>query len=181
MAIKNTLHSYGFLAKLLHWVVALFIIGLLIVGTLMTDLQGAFKYKVYDIHKAFGIIVLALVFIRFFWMLLNPKPLLPETMKPHEKLAAKLGHYSLYGLMFFIPFSGWIMSNSAGYGVSIFGVVNVPAIAAKSDALKDLAKEAHEISTSIIIILLGVHVAAALFHHFIKKDNVLKRMLPTHS
>lgn len=177
--IKNTEVSYGSLAKLLHWLMAVLILALLVVGMIMTDMEkGADKYFIYGIHKATGILILFLLSIRIFWRFLNVQPFYPDNMPLSQKFAAHMLHFALYAFMLFIPLSGWLMSSAAGYGVSFYGLFDLPFIFSKDQKMAELFNDLHEAFANILIGLLVVHIGAALFHHFVKKDNILRRMLP---
>lgn len=180
MALKNTESQYGSVAKFFHWTIALLIITMLFVGFFMdcipkdTSLRGF----TYNAHKVTGIIILALVCCRFIWMLVNRKPALPGKPNMFEKIAEHTVHWCFYMCMFAMPISGWVMATAAGYLPNIFGLKLAAPFVEKSKYVADLASEAHEVIAWVIIVLLVLHIGAALVHHFIKKDNVLNRMRP---
>ncbi len=179
MALKNTPDSFGWLAKLFHWLIAACIITLWVVGSLMGDMENSpTKFQVYGLHKATGIAVLALAVAAFCWRAANPKPGLPESIPGWQKAAASVVKYALYLCMILMPVSGWLMSSAAGYPVSFYGLFTLPDIAAKDEAAKELFRDAHEMIGNLILALFCVHVGAALKHHFVHKDGILKRMLP---
>jgi len=179
MSLRNTLNSYGFLAKVFHWLMALLIIGLLALGLSLESFENTPDFRqLIGWHKEFGIVVLALACVRLGWKVLDVSPSLPESMGGVMKLAAKLGHGGLYVLMFAIPLSGWVMSNAAGHPVSMFGLFDLPILAAADEDFAHSVKELHETLAFVLIGLLALHIMAALVHHFIYKDDVLRRMLP---
>jgi cytochrome b561 len=136
------------------------------------------KFSWYGLHKSIGATLIAAVFLRFIWRQLNAVPPLPEAMKWHERMGAHLGHFGLYGLMLALPMSGWLMSSAAGFTVSVFGWFTLPDLIAADKALSKTLAQVHELLAFAIIGLAAIHAGAALIHHFIKKDTVLKRMLP---
>lgn len=177
--LKNNNDQYGSVAKIFHWLMGILIIAMLAVGLYMTGLPaGPDKSQIYGIHKAVGAIILALVVIRFIWRNLNIVPLLPSTLPNIYKMLAHGAHMSLYALMIIMPMSGWIMSSAAGYPVSVFGLFNLPDLVSKDPVLREMAGFIHTICAYLLIGLLVLHIAAALKHHFIDKDNVFRRMLP---
>lgn len=179
MSLRNTSDSFGWLAKAFHWLIALMIITLWIVGTLMGDMENSpLKFQVYGLHKSTGIIVLTLAVFAIFWRSGNLKPGLPASVPAWQKSLSSVIKYALYICMILMPLSGWAYSSSAGYPVSIYGLFEIPALVVKDDAMKNFYKEIHELIGNIILVLVGLHVAAALKHHFINKDGVLRRMLP---
>ena len=175
--LKNTADSYGLVARILHWLMALLIIALIIVGLIMTDLpKGDLKSQIYATHKAIGAIVLILLIIRLLWRITNPQPEIIAN-NPLQKRMARLVHWALYGLIALQALSGVIMSQAHGYGVSVFGWFNLPTLVSKNEELAEIAEEIHESGWIILAVLVLLHAGAALKHHFIDKDRTLIRML----
>lgn len=178
MQLKNRPNAYGLIAKLFHWVMALTILGLLVVGFIMSDMETSpDKFKLYGIHKAIGALVLGAALLRILWRFVNIVPKSPE-MPRWQKIAAHAAHYGLYVLMVAMPLSGWLMSSAAGFPVSVFGWFTLPDLIAPDKAMRELMGEVHETLAIAIIALVSLHALAALKHHFINKDNTLRRMLP---
>lgn len=177
MALKNTTESYGLIHRSLHWTIALLIICLLIVGLIMGDLENPLRGQVYGIHKATGILVLALVTLRLSWRFYSVVPGYPATMDKFQKFAAHAVHFFLYLAMFGMPLSGWGMSSAAGYPVSFFGLFELPPLVEKSKELGKIFHEVHEYLGFALIGAIAIHIGAALLHHFYYKDTILKRML----
>lgn len=179
MRFRNTVETYGLVAKTLHWFIALAIITMVIMGFVMDSLPlGPQKLQVYGLHKATGIVILGLVVLRLLWRFTNPTPKLPSTMPWIERLAAHAGHAGLYLLMLAMPLSGWMMSSAAGFPVSVYGIFTMPDLVGANQAIRKFMHDAHGILAWAIIGLVSVHVLAALWHHFYHKDTVLRRMLP---
>ncbi len=179
MSLKNTNNSFGWLAKTFHWLIALLIITLWIAGSLMGDMENSpFKFTVFGLHKATGIVVLILAVLAFTWRATNPKPTLPVGLPAWQKTSATVLKYALYACMIAMPLSGWAYSSAAGYPVNMYGLFEMPMLIAKDDSMKHFYKETHEVIGNIILVLVGLHFAAALKHHFINKDGILRRMLP---
>lgn len=177
--LKNTDNAYGSVAKLFHWIMALLILGLFFLGLYMSDLElSPQKLQLYQWHKSLGATVLALAALRLCWRLWNIVPALPAGMALWERFGAHASHYALYALMFAMPLSGWIMSSYAGYPVSVFGWFTLPDLVAADKNMFRLMRDVHEALGWSIVALASVHAGAALWHHFIRKDNVLRRMLP---
>lgn len=179
MQWRNTDERYGAIAKLFHWLIGLGIIGMLCVGLYMVGMpMSPDKFKVYGLHKAIGATILFLVVLRVLWRFSNPVPLLPSDMPRWQAWGAHLSHLALYGLMFAIPLTGWAMSSAAGFPVSVFGLFTLPNLVAPDNELREFFGEAHEWLAYGLIAVLLAHVGAALEHHFIRKDTILRRMLP---
>jgi len=186
MAIKNTTTSYGIIAKAFHWIMFLILVGMIVVGFYMHGLpsdtpeQMTYKFGLYDLHKSFGLLVLMLVLLRLGWRLINPVPEMSGSLSRIEALSAHGMHMLLYVMMLTQPLSGWAMALSGGHPVKFFGV-QLPALLEKNAAMKDLFYEIHEIGAIALIVLFVLHMFAALFHHFVRKDDILTRMLPQSS
>ena len=166
-------------ARLLHWLMAALLIGLLALGFYMSDLPlSPEKLQLYAWHKWAGVTAFLLALVRLAWRASHRPPALPAQMPPLERLAAHLGHWGLYALMLAIPLSGWLMSSAKGFQTVWFGVLPLPDLLAKDKALGNLLETVHVVlNYTLIAVLLG-HVGAALKHHFIDRDDVLTRMLP---
>ncbi len=176
--LRNSASRYGWPHQLIHWLMAVAIIGMFTVGLYMEDLPlGPDKLKLYGLHKSVGSILLAAVVLRYFWRIINPVPSLSHMTKM-EGLGAHLGHYALYALMLALPVSGWLMSSAAGFPVSVFGWFTLPDLIAPDRNTAALLQEVHELLAFAIILTAAGHALAALYHHFIKQDTVLRRMLP---
>ncbi len=178
----GTAQRYGTVAMTLHWLIAAAIIGMLAVGKYMHGLpdSDADKFALYQLHKSFGITILALTLVRIAWRLMHPAPPLPATMPLWERWAAHGSHFLLYALMLGLPLSGWLRVSTDRLGIPTlwFGLFEVPHFPLVSDTLTHWMHEAHELMGNGLILLLIIHVGAALKHHFWDRDNVLKRMLP---
>ena len=170
--------QYDPVAKGLHWLMAALIIALWCVGVVAEEMpKGDLRSQIVGLHRAFGVVALALVVLRLTWRATHPAPELPGAMPHFEKLGAKLGHLALYALMIAIPIDGILMSQAGGREVNVFGLV-LPVLVEKSDQMKHFWKEGHEVMGWALAAVLVVHVAAALRHHIVLKDEVMRRMLP---
>lgn len=174
---------YDTVAITLHWVIALAIILMLVLGNVMEGLPDSIKFSAYAFHKSLGISILALSIFRLIWRFLTPPPALPSGMKSAEKILARGAHWALYFLMIAMPLSGWLLvSASRKYPTIFFGLGEVPFIPMPAGidgkATAKAIGEMHELFANGAILLLLLHIAAALKHHFITKDNTLTRMLP---
>jgi cytochrome b561 len=171
--------SYTAIAKLFHWGMAVLIAGLLALGFVMTDMElSPEKLQYYAWHKWAGVSVFVLVGLRLVWRVMNPPPAYPSSMSPMLKALAHLGHAALYGLMIVIPLSGWLLSSAKGVQTVWFGVLPLPDLVEKDKELGHLLHEVHEALNFLLLLLLAGHVGAALKHHWLDKDDILKRMLP---
>lgn len=179
MPIRNTT-TWGGVSKMLHWLIAVLILGQGVFGLVMGDIGSrSTQLQLYGLHKSIGFTILALVVLRLVWRLYAGAPAAVASMKKWQDVLARIMHAALYVLMFVVPISGWIMSSAAGgYNQSFFGLFEVPSLVAESSALRDQASEIHEISFWLLMLLAFIHVAAALYHHLFLNDATLRRMLP---
>jgi cytochrome b561 len=180
MSIRNTTRRWGAIAQLLHWLVVLLIIAQFTLALMADDLPAGMKKLVLlSRHKSIGITILALVFLRLGWRWANLTPTLPPTLKPYERLLARGTHLLLYVLLFAIPLTGWTMSSARGFPVSWFGFFQLPDLVPKNKALYEILVSTHETLAWTLVAVVALHIGAALKHHFMLKDDVLRRMLPT--
>ncbi len=181
--LKNTDTAFGSIHRGLHWLMAFLILGMICVGLYMASLDPhnpadrPLLFKLVGLHKATGMVILSLVLLRVIWLYVCGRPLLPETMAHWQRIAARTSHVLLYILMFAMPLSGYTMSSLAGHPVDVYGLFKIPAIFAENKALAHDFLEIHEFLAFTLITVIVIHVCGALKHHFIDRDNVLKRML----
>lgn len=184
--IKNTSSHYGIISILQHWIGAILLIGLFILGIIMVDWDYThpYYYEGPHFHESLGIIFAILLLVRIIWRLVNPKPT-PLSSNQLQQRLAKYAHQLLYLLMVAIPISGYLISSADGRSVKIFSWFEVPAITdildIKIDNLATTSGDIHYWLSIAIIALTVLHIAAALKHHFVEKDDTLKRILKSHS
>lgn len=181
--MSEALERYDTVAIFLHWMTALLIIGMIVLGLTMEDFPMSLRFQAINLHKSIGICILALSVFRLIWRLMNPAPPLPADMQLWERWAAHLSHWALYAFIIIMPLSGWLMvSANPKYPIVFFGLGEAPFIpmpdAPHAKLIGGLAHETHELLGYGAIVLILVHAAAALRHHFINGDAVLVRMLP---
>lgn len=170
---------YTSTAIALHWLAALLIVAAFPLGVYAHELAlSPLKLKLLSYHKWLGVTVFLLTVVRLAWRATHIPPPLPDSMPRWQQQAAHGLHHMLYLLLLAIPLSGWLMSSAKGFPVVYFGVWQLPDLVGKNAELADMLKEVHEALNSGLLMLVGVHVAAALKHHFIDRDATLRRMLP---
>jgi len=171
--------KYSATAIALHWLMAAAIASLFAVGLYMHDLPlSPWKLRIYSWHKWAGVTIFTLAFVRFAWRMAHRPPQLPSHMGRAEQLVAHGGHGLLYLLMFAIPLSGWLMSSAKGFQTVLFGVLPIPDLLAKNKELGELLQTVHWGLNMLLAAVVVGHIAAALKHHLINRDDVLTRMLP---
>jgi cytochrome b561 len=189
MAVRNTMLRYGSVAMTFHWLIALLVLVNIGLGLYMADLPRAdpSKFMIVQLHKSVGLTVLVLSVARVIWRLVNPVPPLPRGMSPVLRLAAHASHFLLYFLILFIPLSGWVFVSASplGNGTLFFGLFTVPNLPFFAGMTREALHPYHEgfQTTHVLlawsaIVLIPIHVGAALYHHFLRRDDIVRRMIP---
>ena len=167
------------LTKLLHWLIALLIVSMAVIGLSMGSMaNGPDKIAIYALHKSLGITLLALVLVRIGWRLRSGSPAPLPGIPRLQHLLAQLIHGLLYLLLLALPLSGWVMNSASGFPLQWFGLFNLPALAGRDEALHALATSTHEWLFWGLAVLVLAHAGAAIFHHLFQGDATLVRMLP---
>lgn len=179
MSWKNTNQHYGTLSIALHWL--MFILMAAVYASI--ELREIFpkgsdpREAMKALHFMLGLCVLLLVAIRVFARLASPTPIIVPDLSPIQHFAAKIGHFALYALMVGMPILGWLLLSAAAKPIPFFGL-ELPALISENKALAKSLKEIHETAGVLGYYLIAIHVMAALYHHHIRKDNTLTRILP---
>ncbi len=162
-----------------HWVLAVLIIANLVFGLYTVNLPlSPQKLKLFSYHKWVGVTVLLLSAARLLWRATHAAPALPAAMKPWEARLAHFSHALLYALFFAAPLTGWLFSSAAGFQTVYLGVLPIPDLLSKNKELADVLKVTHHWINYTMAAVIVLHIAAALKHHFVDRDDVLARMLP---
>ena len=170
---------YSSPAIALHWIVAALIVTNLALGLYTVDLPlSPAKLRNFSYHKWIGVTIFLLAAARLLWRLGHRPPELPVAMAPWERRTAHLTHILLYILFFAAPLTGWLFSSAAGFQTVYLGMVPIPDLLSKDKALADALKLAHRTINYTMAAVIVLHAAAALKHHFVDRDDVLRRMLP---
>ncbi|NJN51777.1 MAG: cytochrome b [Gammaproteobacteria bacterium] len=187
MLADNVTARFGAVARLLHWLIALLIILQFVLAELAEEAGAARKtdpgaameqLMLMARHKSFGITILLLAVVRLAWRLRYAPPPWPPTMPRWQIKAALVTHWAFYALLFLLPISGWLASSAENYPVSWFGLIQLPDFIGPDEAIAHDLEELHETLFGVLVALAALHVIAALKHHFLDHDDVLKRMLP---
>lgn len=180
MPMRNTSDQYGLVSRALHWVIVLGIIAQYFLAEAdRPESAPTGSMTPMNWHMSIGIALLALAALRVLWRVYGGAPEWPEQMRSYEKRLAKIVHLTLYALLFAIPISGWVLSSIEGESLRFFGWFDLPALAQPGSRQRaHQVEEVHEVLFNILFGLAIVHLIAALKHHFIDRDDVLRRMLP---
>ena len=174
---------YSGIAIALHWLLALLLVAMFVLGVYMSGLPfSPQRLKLYNWHKWAGVVVLTLSFLRLLWRLTHRPPALPAAvaaaMPPWQHWAHHGTHGALYVLFFAVPLIGWAYSSAAGFPIVVFGVLPLPDFMPVNKALAEAIKPWHKYAAFAMAALVLLHVAAALKHQLIDRDGLLARMLP---
>lgn len=183
MAADPMPRHYDTVAKTFHWLTAVLVLGqiafgwwlhLVIADQPVTDA----KIATYAWHKSFGLVVLVVTLARFAWRVGHPPPPLPATMPGWQRAVAAASHAALYVLLIAMPIAGIAQSNGVGIPVKLFNLIELPPLFSPDRRLADTALAAHWWMAVSLALVLALHVGAAVKHHLVDRDDVLRRMLP---
>lgn len=176
--LKDSRSGYGLISIVIHWISAALILFLFGLGIYMVDLgyYDDWYHKGPELHISLGLVVLLLMFARVIWRIVNPTPE-ELSAKRAQNLAAKLVKLGLYAFIFIVLVSGYLITTAEGRPASMFNLIKFPVLTELSSQNVDLAGTIHEYLAWGIVILVALHVAGALFHHFVVRDRTLVRML----
>lgn len=179
MPLRNTSDRFGLVARTFHWLVFLLLIASFTIGWSMVDLPlSPRKLQVYSWHKWIGATIFLVVILRLGWRLLNPVPEASRATPRWQRAAAGVSHFLLYAVLIVLPITGWIMSSAYNIPLVYLGLIHVPGPFAGNQAVGDTMLVVHIWLGIALLALVAVHVVAALYHHLILRDDVLRRMLP---
>ncbi|MDF3831909.1 cytochrome b [Cupriavidus basilensis] len=180
--IENSEERYGIIAILLHWSMAILVIGLAALGIYMVMLPdvgfNSEKIVLIIFHKEVGLLVFVLLLVRWVWRATQTMPALDSQLPDWQKIAARSVHLIFYFIIFALPITGWVMSSAAGIPVSFFGIFTLHDFVRHDDLLFHQLIELHRWLGFALVFFIFIHVSAALWHHFVFKDDTLRKMLP---
>ena len=175
--------SYDRVAIGLHWLIGAGVLAQIALGWWMIDIPkqpvGVRLYW-FNLHKSIGLTLALLIAVRIAWRLTRRPPPLPDSVPPWQRRVARASHFLLYVCMVTMPLAGYLGSTFSGYPIKFFGAT-LPGWGFKDESLKDFFSAVHLTTAWIFMTLIGLHVAAALKHRIVDKDEVFARMLPRHA
>jgi cytochrome b561 len=170
--------QYGSTAKLFHWLIVALLIVQYLIGWLMPDLHRGMKPGVpMTLHISFGLLILVLIVLRLVWRLTHP--VAPESsLARWQRVGSEAVHWLLYALVLATTITGWLFASFRGWSVSFFYLFPAPMLASDNSAAGRAIDGLHQAAEWTLLVLVGLHVLAALAHRFVYRDNVMQRMLP---
>ncbi len=179
LGMQNTPDGYGAVAKALHWLSAILILGGWLLGQTLDLFPKTMEEGLKLAHMWSGLGVLTLLAARLAWRRSGPQPdPIPSALDPWLARAAAVGHLALYALLLAVPVAGIVLSFARGEPVSLFGLFEIASPWARDRAFARSAREVHELLANAIMFVAALHAAAALMHHYLLGDATLRRMLP---
>jgi cytochrome b561 len=170
--------SYGATAKVFHWLIVALLMVQYTIGWLMPDIHpGTKPGDAMMFHVSFGIMILVFIVIRFFWRITHP--VAPKRSLPvWQRLTSEAVHWLLYALVLATTLSGWLLASQRGWSISLFFLVPLPMLTSQSSPIAGSIGEWHGAMEWALLVVIGVHVAAAVAHIYIYRDGIMQRMLP---
>mgnify|MGYP001555719872 FL=1 len=169
--------SYGTTAKLFHWLIFALLVAQYAIGSIMPHIgRKTLDEGWVHWHLLVGAVILAVIVLRFVWRLLRPVAL-ATNLAPWELALSRITHFTLYGLVLVMTALGWAAANARGWEIKLLGIIPLPQIAANGAKWGHEAGDIHNILVYVLLGFIALHVAGALYHYFIKRDDVLQRML----
>lgn len=170
--------GYTATARALHWLTAVLVITMIVVGLVMANMSGGpTQNLLFNLHRSTGAVLIPIILYRLLYRMMHPPPPLPDEIPAIQKLAAEGLHWTLYALLVAQPIIGWMATSAYRAPIVVFGLFELPPIAPENRAFSEQAFAVHRVLGILLALLIIGHVGAALFHHFVRKDHVLTRML----
>jgi cytochrome b561 len=176
----DNIRRYTTPAIVFHWLIAVLVFTLIGLGWYMTDIPRGTPDRAffYNLHKSIGVTTALLVILRVWWRLTHPAPPLPDSVPGWQVQASKLSHALLYMCLILMPLSGFSASQFTKYGVTYFGMFKIPPLGWEDKVIYDFLQGIHGVTATVLVVVLAIHILAALNHLLIKRDQVFQRMLP---
>lgn len=178
--LTNTENSFGSIFKFFHWILFILVSFMITLGLYMASLpdKDPLVPPLFSLHEATGVLVLGLSVLWILWGWGNVSPKLPKDMMVAQKILARFVQYCLYTLLILTPVTGIIMTIYSGHSISFYGLFTIPSV---TSGPTELSKWVHFIHVNLVFFwfgFVGLHVIGAFYHYFIRKDQILQRMLP---
>jgi cytochrome b561 len=175
---RHPTERYTGVARLLHWTMAALVLATVPVGFVLLDLpQGRIQDTLFDLHRSIGVLLFVLVVIRLAWRLTHPPPPLPDDLPAWQHAAAGTTHWLLYAILLIQPILGWWGTSAFGAPINVFWSFELPPLVGKDELAARRILAWHGIVGIALSVTIALHIGAALFHHFVRRDEVLRRML----
>ena len=179
MTVIHNRTDYTSIAKLFHWLIlALLVVQFAIAWTMPDIGRDSVPTGLIGWHLSVGAAILAVMIVRLAWRLTHSAPPAPADLAPALATLSRVTHYLLYSVLIVLPILGWANASARGWAVKLFGVVPLPALMAKGSALGHSLGDVHATLATVLLAIVALHVAGALYHAVVLKDRTVQRMLP---
>ncbi|HLX29981.1 MAG TPA: cytochrome b [Casimicrobiaceae bacterium] len=179
MHLRPPARGYGAVAKTLHWLVFALVFAQYVVAILMPGIgRNTRPGPLINLHMSLGATILIVIVIRWLWRTDHPVAIATADMPPWEQRFARATHLTLYVLLVITPILGWMNASARDFPIDVFGVIALPPLVAPHARIGMLAGDVHTFVAWALLVPIGLHVAAALYHYFVRRDRILQRMLP---
>ena len=174
----SAIPAYTVTARVLHWIIAALVLLMIPLGIVIAnEWGGPVQQPLYNLHKSVGALILPLVVVRLIWRLTHPPLPLPADIPPIQQFAAHATHWMLYALLIVQPVVGWIATSAYPAPLPVFGLFELPKVWPEDRPLSERLFAVHRFLGIAIAVVAAMHIAAALHHHFVRRDRVLMRMV----
>lgn len=172
--------KYSVPARLIHWVMALLVLGMIPVGFFMIreGLDRSLQNFLFISHKNIGVLLLLLIFVRLLYRWRNPPELAPVPLPKAQERAARAAHFGLYAMLLIMPLAGYVRVRAGGFPIETLDAMGIPSLVPRSDALAEVAKAVHFYGAYAIAGLVLAHIGAAAYHGLVRRDGIFSRMWP---
>jgi cytochrome b561 len=178
MTHRRAPRAYSTTARVLHWATAVLVLTLLPLGLVIANKWGGpLQDFLYNLHRSIGAVVIPLVILRLGYRITHAPMPLPPDVPPLQQVAARATHWALYALLMVQPFVGWVATSAFPAPIMVFGLFELPPIWSADRPLSDRLFVVHAVIAAAIACLASLHIGAALYHHFVRRDGVLMRMI----
>jgi cytochrome b561 len=178
MSDGKTPTAYSLIARALHWITAALILTTIPIGVVMANAsEGPLQNSLYNLHRSIGTVLIPLIIVRLGYRLTHPPLPLPDDISPIQQFVAHATHWGLYALLIVQPFVGWVATSAYGAPIMVFGLFQLPPIWPQDQPFSEHLFVVHQLIGLAIACLAAGHIGAALYHHFVRKDRVLMRMI----
>jgi cytochrome b561 len=173
---------YGLVSRLFHWVTVLLLLVMIPVGlTMIQEIPRPVQDRLFILHKGLGPFVLLVVVLRLAWRAFHPAPPLPEDIPRIQRIAARTVHAGLYVLLITMGISGYVRVTTGGFPIEALNALGIPPFFGKNEAVAEVAKRVHFVTAITLLVFIAMHVSAAAYHGFVRRDGVVSRMWPPFS
>jgi cytochrome b561 len=172
-----TVNKYNVVSRILHWVVAALVFLQFGIAWTMPEVErGTQPVGLIAWHLSIGTAILAVMLLRLIWRLTHAVPPVPNDLSPSLQIVSRATHYIIYAILIALPFGGWANASARGWPVQLFGVIPLPALSPKGSEWGLAAGDIHMAAATMLLALIGLHLAGSAYHAFILKDGTVRRM-----